>query len=124
MNKMLFLIGFIFVSIVGFMVKLPRVFQNHDMALHALFYFFAYLILALLYQNKKTLIAFALAAFGILIELLQDFSNKISMRLIGKRIHGNFDPEDIKYNLIGLFTAVGILLVFNFLNNQRKNNHV
>ena len=41
--------------------------------------------------------------FGFGIELAQAFSNRISIRLIGKPIHGRFDIEDIRYNIKGLF---------------------
>ncbi|MBK7527626.1 MAG: hypothetical protein IPI59_08775 [Sphingobacteriales bacterium] len=36
--------------------------------------------------------------FGAFIEFAQDYSNKIWH----EKIHGNFDPQDLKYNLFGL----------------------
>jgi len=54
----------------------------------------------------------ALFVFGVLIEFAQDFSNKISVRIIGKRIHGRFDPEDIFFNLLGVLIG---LVAFNLL---------
>jgi hypothetical protein len=41
-----------------------------------------------------------------MIEFAQEFSNKISIRVIGKTIHGRFDIEDVKYNMIGIFCGL------------------
>ena len=99
-------------SVVGFMIKLPRFFHHFDKELHALFYFCATCFLLLLYSKRWFIIPTALLVFGVLIEFAQDFSNKISVRIIGKRIHGRFDPEDIFFNLLGVLIG---LVAFNLL---------
>ena len=100
-------------SVVGFMIKLPRFFHHYDKELHALFYFCATCFLLLLYSKRWFIIPTSLFVFGVLIELAQDFSNKISIRIIGQRIHGRFDPEDIFFNLLGIFIG---LVAFSLLS--------
>ena len=97
-----------FVSIVGFMFKLPTVFRHHDKELHFLFYFFAAAFFNFLFRKKHLLIFFGLLGFGIFIELFQSFSN----RFYSKRIHGDFDSQDVYANLSGLifFSVVWIIL--------------
>ena len=99
-----------FVSIVGFMLKLPVVFRHHcyDKVLHFLFYFFAAAFFNFLFRKKHLLIFFGLLGFGIFIELFQSFSN----RFYSKRIHGDFDSLDVYANLSGLifFSVVWIIL--------------
>jgi hypothetical protein len=95
-------------SIVGFMVKLPRIFQHYDTELHLIFYFSATIIITFLFPKKWKFSSIGLALFGIIIEFAQEFSNKISIRIIGKVIHGKFDIEDVKYNLIGV--CCGLIL--------------
>ena len=97
-------------TILGFMVKLPRVFHHFDKELHAMFYFFAALFLTIIFPKRWLIATIGLVLFGIVIEFAQAFSNKISIRIIGKAIHGRFDIEDVKYNLIGVFLG---LLVFH-----------
>jgi VanZ family protein len=92
------------------MLKLPRFFHHFDKELHAVFYFCATCFLLLLYSKRWFIIPTALFVFGVLIELAQDFSNKISVRIIGKRIHGRFDPEDVFFNLFGIF--IGLVVFF------------
>jgi hypothetical protein len=94
--------------IIGFIVKLPAVFHHYDKELHAAFYFFATI---LQFPKKWLLVLFCLLIFGFGIELAQAFSNKISIRLIGKSIHGRFDIEDIRYNIKGLFLGSAMLLL-------------
>ena len=53
--------------------------------------------------------------FGVLIELAQDFSNKISIRIIGQRIHGRFDPEDIFFNLLGILIGLAAFYLLSVL---------
>ena len=93
-------------SVVGFMMKLPRFFHHFDKEMHALFYFWATCFLLLLYPKRWLIIPASLFVFGLLIEFAQDFSNKISIRIIGKRIHGRFDPEDIFFNLLGVLIGL------------------
>jgi hypothetical protein len=102
MNKAFLLLFLIFVSLVGFMVKLPRAFRGIGFELHALFHFCASILLLLLFPKRHFFILIGLVFFGIMIEVFQHVSNFI----LDRRIHGNFDPLDIKYNVLG------ILLVF------------
>ncbi len=97
-------------SVVGFMLKLPRIFRNHDLEMHAAFYFIAAAFFTLLLAGKNfwihLFILAVLAAFGVGIEYAQEYSNS----LLRHRIHGRFDPEDVKYNIMGLlvFSAIWI----------------
>ena len=97
--------------IIGFIVKLPAVFHHYDKELHAAFYFMAVIYFGLQFPKKWLLIVFCLLIFGIGIEMAQAFSNRISIRLIGKPIHGRFDIEDIRYNFKGLFWGTLVLLL-------------
>lgn len=101
---------FVIVSIIGFMIKLPRAFHNYDKELHASFYFLGFLFLSYLFQNRLVLITLVLAMSGVVIEYAQELSNKVTIRLIGRKIHGRFDIEDIRYNILGL--ALGMLVFF------------
>lgn len=102
-------------SIVGFMLKLPRVFHHYDKELHTVFYFSASLLFSFLFPKKWFLVFMLLLFFGIGIELFQDFSNKISLRLVGRRIHGRFDPEDVLANFYGLvYGAITFLILKRF----------
>jgi hypothetical protein len=95
-------------STLGFMVKLPAVFRHFDKELHATFYFVAAGFLNILFTKGKLtrhlLIFIVLYLFSISIEYAQEFSNK----LFHARIHGRYDPEDVKANLKGLvaFSAI------------------
>ncbi len=59
-----------------------------------------------------------LALFGIIIEFAQEFSKKISIRIIGKAIHGRFDVEDVEYNMIGVFCG---LMLFQIIQSSFKS---
>ncbi len=100
--KVVLVLGWLLVSVAGFMAKLPRGFRHYDKELHAAFYFMAAAFLNILFTNGKftrhILIFGLLYLFSISIEYAQEYSNK----LLHKRIHGRFDPEDVKYNLRGL----------------------
>ena len=90
-------------SVIGFMVKLPKVFHHFDKELHLLFYFGATTLVTILFTKRWLFSFLAISIFEILREFAQEFSNKISIRIIGLTIHGRFDIEDVKYNLIGIF---------------------
>ena len=99
----LFLVSAAFtVSVIGFMLKLPSGFKHIDKELHTAFYFLAAAFLNFLFTNKRIsihlLIFIILFLFGVSIEYAQEYSNK----LLHARIHGRFDPEDVKSNLKGL----------------------
>jgi hypothetical protein len=98
-------------SVVGFMMKLPSAFRHYDKELHAAFYFCAAGFLNILFTNGKftrhMLIFVVLYFFSVSIEYAQEYSNKLSP----VRIHGRYDPEDIKYNLRGLI-AYSVLWIF------------
>ena len=92
-------------SFFGFMLKLPSVFRHHDRELHFLFYLLTAIFFNLIFGKEKltylVTIFFSLLIFGIGIEVLQELSNHIST----KKIHGNFDPVDVFYNILGLIVA-------------------
>lgn len=98
-------------SVVGFMIKLPAMFRHHDREMHAVFYFMAAAFFTFLFAGRNFLlhvfILAALALFGVGIEYAQEYSN----RLVRHPFHGRFDPEDVKYNILGLlaFSAIWIL---------------
>ena len=96
---------------IGFMVKLPRVFHHYDKVLHALFYFAASIFLYFIYPKRWYFTAIGLFFFGVMIEFFQEFSNKI----VGKTIHGRFDNQDVKYNTAGLFIGTLCFFVIQFL---------
>jgi hypothetical protein len=105
-------------SIVGFLVKLPKIFHHFDKELHMMFYFSAIIIIAFLFPKKWMISSIGLALFGIMIEFAQEFSNKIALRIIGKAIHGRFDIEDVKYNIIGVFCG---LMLFQIIQSLFKS---
>jgi hypothetical protein len=90
------------VAIVGFMIKLPVPLRHMDKELHAAFYFLAAALLNVLFAGTKLLrhaaIFIALYFFGVAIEYGQDYSN----HFFHTRIHGRYDPEDLRANLNGL----------------------
>lgn len=111
-TKIILVILCLFVSVAGFLIKLPSGFSHIDKELHSLFYFLAAAFLNVLFVQKsitRHAIVFAvLYFFGVAIEYAQDYSNKF----FHKRIHGRFDPEDVQANLKGLlfFSAVWIVI--------------
>jgi hypothetical protein len=115
--KMLMVFIFLILSILGFMIKLPVAFRHSDKELHAVFYFAAACFLNILFTNKKAVIHVMIFAilylFGIAIEYAQEYSNKF----FHTKIHGRYDPEDVKYNLTGLvlFSAIWILYMLSVL---------
>jgi hypothetical protein len=121
-----FLVVFCFgLAIVGFMIKLPSAFRHVDKELHALFYFLAAAFLNILFAGNKILrhilIFIILLLLGIAIEYVQEYSNTF----LRKRIHGRFDPEDIKWNVRGLiaFSVLWIIYIsFRFVFRKTGND--
>jgi len=124
-TKIFLTIIFFIASIIGFMVKLPSGFRHSDKILHAAYYFIAAAFLNFLFSRKNILIHLlifgCLYLFGVSIEYAQPWSNKF----FHVRIHGRYDPEDIKYNLRGLMafsvlwiTIVGVLFVYQKATNK------
>ena len=111
-HKAILVFIFLIASIIGFMVKLPRSFRHHDKELHAAFYFLAAAFLNIMFTNGKLLrhmlIFAALYFFSVGIEYAQEYSNKF----FRVKIHGRYDPEDVKYNLIGLIAFSGVWIIF------------
>jgi len=108
-----FLVFFCLVaSVVGFMMKLPSRFRHYDKELHATFYFLAAFFLNVLFTNGKLarhiLIFAILYFFSISIEHAQEYSN----RFFRVKIHGRYDPEDVKYNLMGLMAYSVLWVVY------------
>jgi hypothetical protein len=113
-------ISIIFLSTIGFMVKLPTSFRHYDKELHTLFYFLASGFLNILFQckniSKHLLIFLVLLGFGFGIEYAQEYSNKF----FNSRIHGRFDKEDIEANLKGLISFSFIWFTYFCINFFRK----
>jgi hypothetical protein len=109
--KLALTFAFLIASVIGFMLKLPSPFRHSDKELHAAFYFLAAFFLNVLYTNGRlwvhVLLFGALYLFGVVIEHSQSYSNQF----FRSRIHGRYDPEDVKYNVMGLvaFSAVWIV---------------
>jgi hypothetical protein len=114
-HKIVFISFFAVCSILGFMVRLPRIFHHYDKELHAIFYFGTTMTITFLFPKRSILATTGLVLFGIIIEFAQEFSNKISKRIIGKAIHGRFDIDDVKYNLIGIFLGLLIFLLYRLI---------
>lgn len=109
--KVVLVAGWLAVSVIGFMVKLPSRFHHQDKELHAAFYFLAAAFLNILFTDGKLLrhlLIFALLyCFSVGIEYAQDYSN----HYFRNHIHGRYDPEDVKANLKGLigYSVVWVL---------------
>ncbi len=104
------------------MVKLPSVFRAYDKQLHAAFYFLAAAMLNMFFAKRNFLIHLLINAslfcMGIVIEYAQQYSN----RFFANRIHGRFDPEDVKWNLIGLIIFSGLWIIYTALRLLANNN--
>lgn len=122
-QKILVVIAFFAVAVVGFMVKLPPGFRHIDKELHAAFYFLAAALLSLLFAGTnpiKHIAVFAfLYLFGTAIEYAQEYSNKF----FHSKIHGRFDPVDVQWNLKGLiaFSALWCLCTIAVLLYKRTS---
>ncbi len=110
------------VAFYGFMIKLPSRFHHYDKELHSLFYFGAAAFLNFLFVGKKwwahVLVFIGLFLMGVGIEWAQEFSNGIT----GSRIHGRFDPEDVKANTQGLVIFSVLWLVGIGINALVRSN--
>jgi hypothetical protein len=113
--KILLVICWLIASVVGFMVKLPSAFRHHDKELHAAFYFLAAGFLNVLLTNGKLvrhiIIFVVLYLFSVSIEFAQEYSNKF----FHVRIHGRYDPEDVKHNLMGLVAFSAVWVVYRLV---------
>ena len=125
--KILLVGAFIVVSVIGFMVKLPAGFRHIDKELHVAFYFLAAAFLNLLFTNKKIvthlLIFIILCLFGISIEYAQAYSNKF----FHVKIHGRYDPEDVKSNikdLVAFSICWMVCMVVKYMHNSVKFKEV
>ena len=125
MFKKMTLALIILLILAGFMIKLPASFRNFDKELHGLFYFYAafgYNLFWAKNRGRQYLIGvLGLLIFVIGIELAQEASN----HFFRKKIHGNFDIEDIQYNLlgIGLNTTLFIATSLYHKFNSKTINH-
>jgi hypothetical protein len=115
-SKIIIVIICFILAITGFLIKIPVPLRGNDKLLHTAFYFMAAAFLNLLFKKRHIIIFILLALFGVLIEYLQQLSNKIT----GTRIHGRFDVEDIYANLKGLLLYSAIALVFFLLSRIYK----
>ncbi len=121
--KIIVLLMFFSIVIFCFMIKLPVLLRKIDLELHAIFYFIASLFLNVLFKVKKInthlLIFGMLLLFSVLIEFAQEYSNI----LLNKRIHGRFDPNDIKFNLLGLFSFSTLWFCYLLAIKIKNNIH-
>jgi len=65
----------------------------------------------------------ALASFGIMIEYLQEYYNKVFIHMGIKPIHGNFDIQDVKYNIFGLVVGTLFFYTVKILNTTLNNEN-
>lgn len=107
-SKIIIVITCFILAIIGFLIKIPVPLRGNDKLLHTAFYFLAAAFLHFLFRKNLVIILVVLAVFGVLIEYLQQLSNKLTRT----RIHGRFDIEDIYANLKGLLLYSAIALVF------------
>ena len=105
-------------SCVGFMMTLPKVFRYYNNELHAVFYLGATVVTSFLFPKRWGILSVGLFTFGIFIEKAQEYSKRIRLPFLGRVVHGNFDPEDVQYNLIGIILG---LLVFHSYQKIRKS---
>ena len=117
--KIILLIFLTLIAVYCFMIKLPKPLRQYDTELHAIFFFSAAAFINILFLVKSMrdhlLIFGMLFLFGSLIEYAQEFSNT----LVRKRIHGNFDPHDLKYDLIGL-SVFSVFYFFYYIIQKIK----
>jgi hypothetical protein len=117
-QKLLIILFLFLIAIVGFLIKLPHVFRNYDKELHSLFYFSAALFLNVLFLKRHLIIFFSLFLFSVGIEIAQGYTKKIFPKLK----HGNFDKEDLYFNVMGLILFSIIWIFFSSLNYLLKKN--
>lgn len=112
----------IVVANICFMLKLPIAFREIDKEMHFLFYFFAAAFFNFVFSKGKLInhitIFMLLIGFGFFIEFFQQYSN----RFFHKRIHGNFDIQDIKYNILGILLFSVIWIKYYILKYFFKSN--
>ncbi|MES2374184.1 MAG: hypothetical protein V4557_16525 [Bacteroidota bacterium] len=106
-SKIIIVIICFILSIIGFLIKIPVPLRGNDKLLHTAFYFLAAAFLHFLFRKSLVIILVVLAVFGVLIEYLQELSNKFTRT----KIHGRFDIEDVYANLKGLLLYSAIALV-------------
>jgi hypothetical protein len=97
-HKLFIAAVFFAIAVAGFMMKLPSALRHFDKELHTAFYFLAAALLNILFANRHFVIFGLLYLFGMGIELSQEYSNKF----FAAKIHGRYDPDDIRSNLKGL----------------------
>jgi hypothetical protein len=101
-QKVLLVIICFGLSIVGFMIKLPPVFRHIDKEMHALFYFVAAAFLNVLFAGNNIIRHIVIFVILLLLSISIEYAQEYSNTLLRKRIHGRYDPEDVKANLMGL----------------------
>ena len=107
------------IAILGFMLKLPKVFRHHDKELHSMFYFAAALFLNVLFKKRHLQIFIFLSLLGVAIEFVQEYSNKFWP----PPKHGRFDIEDIFSNIKGLILFSIVWILINFISYLLKSDN-
>ena len=119
-QKLILISFFFFISILGFMLKLPAVFRGIDQELHFLFYFILAFVINYLFQIKSVakhlIINVVLFFFGVGIEIAQHISNFF----FKVRVHGNFDPADVYSNFKGIFVFSVIWFIYFFSTKKSR----
>lgn len=119
-QKLILISFFFFISIFGFMLKLPAVFREIDKDLHFFFYFILAFVINFLFEIKSVVkhlvINVALFFFGVGIEIAQHISNFF----FKVRIHGNFDPADVYFNFKGIFVFSVIWFIYFFSTKKSR----
>ncbi|MFN4910293.1 MAG: hypothetical protein ACK438_06615 [Flavobacteriales bacterium] len=105
-------------SCVGFMMTLPKVFRYYNNELHAVFYLGATVVTSFLFPKRWGILSVGLFTFGLFIEKAQEYSKRIRLPYLGRVVHGNFDPEDVQYNLLGILLG---LVIFHSYQKIRKS---
>jgi hypothetical protein len=114
--KIIIVIICFILAIIGFLIKIPVPLRGNDKLLHTAFYFLAAAFLHWLFRKGLVIILVVLTGFGVLIEYLQQLSNKLTRT----KIHGRFDIEDVYANLKGLLLYSAVALVFWLLRRIYK----
>lgn len=110
--KIVFVLAAFAIAIFCFMIKLPKSLRKIDSELHTLFFFSAAAFLNIIFLVKKLTIHFLIFGMLFTFSVLTEFAQEYSNSFVARKIHGNFDPSDLKYNLFGLCCFTILWLIF------------
>jgi glycopeptide antibiotics resistance protein len=75
-------------------------------------------VTSFLFPKRWGILSVGLFTFGLFIEKAQEYSKRIRLPYLGRVVHGNFDPEDVQYNLLGILLG---LVIFHSYQKIRKS---